>query len=72
MAIVMIIAGGLEIPCRIANGVLVDRHLITATQQYILSLIITAILTLICAIVSGLPGKCPICYLCVLAYIVSS
>lgn len=56
VAIVLMVAGCLEFPCRIGNGILLDRGIMTATQQCTLSIFLAGLHVLLCAIISNLPG----------------
>ncbi|XP_067951282.1 monocarboxylate transporter 12-B-like [Watersipora subatra] len=56
VAVAMMIAGVGEIPSRIANGFLADKKLVTITTQYALAMLISGLMCLICAFISGLAG----------------
>ena len=44
-------------PCRIINGVVADRHYMTAFHQVIIYIFGTGLMEMLCAAVSGLPGN---------------
>ncbi|XP_067942293.1 monocarboxylate transporter 12-like [Watersipora subatra] len=56
IALALGIAGGLEIPCRIANGIFADRNIISATSQYTICLFVAGGLALSCTAIPGLTG----------------
>lgn len=53
----MLLGGVLEIPSRVVNGVVADRHYMTAYNQQVLYICLAGLMILLCAIFSGLPGK---------------
>ena len=55
-AIILAVAGGLEIIFRAGNGYLADQHVVTAYTQFLVSMLITGTSILICAIFPGLVG----------------
>ena len=57
VALMMLFAGVVEIPCRIANGFLADRHIISSLSQFAICIFCAGFMSLLCAIFSGIAGK---------------
>ena len=53
----MLLGGVVEMPCRIINGVIADRHYMTAFHQVIIYIFGTGLMEMLSAAISGLPGK---------------
>jgi len=56
VALLIMIGGILEVPCRIGNGWLADKQVMTALNQYCVCVLISGSTCLFCAAVSGIPG----------------
>ena len=56
MAILLGIAGAIEIPSRIFNGWLADRKIMKGFTQLAINMLVTGICSIICAAVSGTAG----------------
>ncbi|KAF6028868.1 SLC16A12 [Bugula neritina] len=56
VSILMAVSGAIEIPCRIGNGWLADRKIITTTAQFAICVFLAGFFCLLCAIVSNLAG----------------
>lgn len=57
VAIVFSICGVLEIPARLGNGLLADKHLISAYAQYMTALFTAGAMIICGAIIPGLAGR---------------
>jgi len=57
VAIILIAGGSMEMVCRAANGWIADKKIMTAVHQYALCTFIAAVMCILCAVISGLPGK---------------
>lgn len=57
MAILLTIAGCIEIPGRIVNGLIADKGYFSSLTQLGLCMGVTSICALVCASVSGTAGK---------------
>ena len=57
IAISFIVGGVIEIPSRILVGYVADKW-ISNTALYAFGMFVPGFMSLLCAIISGLPGKC--------------
>jgi len=53
----LMIGGLIELPCRAINGIIVDRHIITAANQFTLYTFIAACTSVTTAAISGVKGR---------------
>lgn len=57
VAILLGVAGGVEIPSRTFNGWLADRKFVSAYKQLAFCMLVTGICACLCGIISGVAGK---------------
>jgi len=57
ISLVLSISGAVEIPCRVFQGWVADRHIVSAITQYTFCVITCGLAAIVCATASGLPGE---------------